>query len=65
VPAGDAVPAGVAVPAGDAAANPDGGARAGQGDGSCQASLADALVAVAGAYLSKKIAAAGNRTSAR
>ncbi|HEX3924952.1 MAG TPA: hypothetical protein VHY31_21900 [Streptosporangiaceae bacterium] len=53
------------MPAGDAAANPDGGARAGQGDGSCQASLADALVAVAGAYLSKKIAAAGNRTSAR
>jgi hypothetical protein len=33
---------------------------AGQGDGTCQASLADALVEVAGAYLSAKIAAAGN-----
>jgi hypothetical protein len=47
-------------PAGDAAANPDGSAQAGQRDGTCQASLADALVEVAGAYLAGKIAAAGN-----
>ncbi|HEX3923827.1 MAG TPA: HNH endonuclease signature motif containing protein, partial [Streptosporangiaceae bacterium] len=59
-PAGDTAPAGDAVPAGDTAANPGRSAQAGQGDGTCQASLADALVAVAGTYLSKKIAAAGN-----
>ena len=49
-----------AAPAGDAAANPDGGAPAGPGAGTCQASLADALVEVAGAYLSGKITTAGN-----
>ncbi len=54
-PAGDAAP-----PAGAAAAGPDGSAAAGPGDGTCQASLADALVEVAGAYLSGKIATAGN-----
>jgi 5-methylcytosine-specific restriction endonuclease McrA len=47
-------------PAGAATANPDGSAQAGHGGGTCQASLADALVEVAGAYLSGKIAAAGN-----
>ena len=47
-------------PAGDVTPNPDGGGQAGQGDGTCQASLADALVEVAGAYLSGKIATAGN-----
>src|ERR1700734_1130862 len=64
-PAEDAAPAGDTAPAEDtaaedAAANPDGGAQGGPGGGTCQASLADALVAVAGAYLSAKIAAAGN-----
>ena len=52
-------PAEDTAPAGDAA-NPDGSAPAGQRDGTCQASLADALVEVAGAYLSGKIASAGN-----
>ena len=47
-------------PAGDAGANPDGRAPAAQGDVTCQASLADALVEVAGAYLSGKTATAGN-----
>jgi hypothetical protein len=41
-------------------ASPDDGARAGPGAAACRASLADALVEVAGAYLSGKIAAAGN-----
>ncbi len=52
-PAQDTPPAG-------AAAGPDRSAGAGPADGTCQASLADALVEVAGAYLSGKITAAGN-----
>jgi hypothetical protein len=51
-------PAEDTAPADDAAANPD--ASSGVGDGTCQASLADALVEVAGTYLSGKIATAGN-----
>jgi len=43
-----------------AAAGPGGGAAGRPGGGTCRASLADALVEVAGAYLSGKIAAAGN-----
>jgi len=43
-----------------AAASPDDGARAGPGAAACRASLADALVEVAGAYLSGKITTAGN-----
>ena len=50
-PAQDTVPA-----AGDR----DDSGRAEPGAGTCRASLADALVAVAGAYLSGKIATAGN-----
>jgi hypothetical protein len=66
-PAEDTPPAGPAgdVPAGThagtaAPGEADGGARAGQGSAVCAASLADALVEVAGAYLSGKIATAGN-----
>ncbi len=55
-PGADGVPAGTH--AGDTA--PAGGDRAGQGTATCRASLADALVQVAGAYLSPKITAAGN-----
>ncbi|HEY7015733.1 MAG TPA: DUF222 domain-containing protein, partial [Streptosporangiaceae bacterium] len=43
-----------------AAAGPGDGEAGGPGGGTCRASLADALVKVAGAYLSGKIAAAGN-----
>ena len=53
-------PAKDTAPAGDPAANPDGRAPAAQGQRTCQASLADALVEVAGAYLSAKTATAGN-----
>jgi HNH endonuclease/uncharacterized protein DUF222 len=53
-------PAEDTAPADDAAANPDASSRADEGEGTCRASLADALVQVAGAYLSGKIAAAGN-----
>jgi 5-methylcytosine-specific restriction endonuclease McrA len=53
-------PAEDTAPADDAPANPDGSDQGRPGGGTCQASLADALVQVAGAYLSKKIATAGN-----
>ncbi len=47
--------------AGDGAGgDPHDAARAGQGTGPCRASLADALVEVAGAYLSGKVTTAGN-----
>ncbi len=63
--AGDPAPAGpddpaAAGPDDPAAAGPDDSAGTGQGTATCRASLADALVEVAGAYLSGKIAAAGN-----
>ena len=48
------------VSAGTGRAGPGGGEVDGPGTGICRASLADALVAVAGAYLSGKIATAGN-----
>ena len=56
---------GVPVPAGtragdDASGDPGDGDPAGQDAGTCRASLADALVEVAGMYLSGKIATAGN-----
>lgn len=47
--------------AADGAASRDSGTEAGQRNATCQASLADALVEVAGSYLSGKIAAAANR----
>jgi len=59
----DTGPAETTTPADDTTPDPggqDGGGRAGQDKATCRASLADALVAVAGAYLSGKIAAAGN-----
>ena len=61
-PAEDTGPAAGRVPAGTHAGpgGPDDGAGAGPGTGTCRASLADALVEVAGAYLSGKIATAGN-----
>src|SRR5262249_49104424 len=43
-----------------AAGDQDDGGRAGQDTATCRASLADAMVEMAGAYLSGKIAAAGN-----
>jgi len=61
-PADDTAPG---APTGDVSAETpsdhDGdGDQAGQGNGTCRASLADALVQVAGAYLSEKIATAAN-----
>jgi hypothetical protein len=58
----DVRPAAGGVPAGTRAADaaPGDPAQAGQGTAACRASLADALVEVAGAYLSGKIATAGN-----
>ncbi|HEY2692122.1 MAG TPA: hypothetical protein VGJ50_27065 [Streptosporangiaceae bacterium] len=56
-PAQDAAPAASTAPA---AGGRDDATRDGPGSGVCRASLADALVAVAGAYLSAKIATAGN-----
>jgi len=44
----------------DAASEAPGGARAAQNTATCRASLADALVEVAGAYLSGKVARASN-----
>jgi 5-methylcytosine-specific restriction endonuclease McrA len=46
--------------ANDAASEDSGGAQAGRGTATCRASLADALVEVAGAYLSGKVARASN-----
>jgi 5-methylcytosine-specific restriction endonuclease McrA len=64
-PAEDTGPAAVGVPAGTRAGDagrgdPGDGHPAGPGAGACRASLADALVEVAGTYLSGKIATAGN-----
>jgi 5-methylcytosine-specific restriction endonuclease McrA len=64
-PAGDITPAGYTTPAGESVpgAGDRDGARAeedGAGAGTCRASLADALVEMAGAYLSGKIVTAGN-----
>ena len=58
VSAGTRAGDGAAGEADGAAATQDGGA--GPGPGACRAGLADALVAVAGAYLAQKIATAGN-----
>ncbi len=54
--AAEGTPAG----AGGPAAGPDGSAGAGPGTATCRASLADALVEIAGAYLSAKVTTAGN-----
>jgi 5-methylcytosine-specific restriction endonuclease McrA len=64
-PAAGTAPSGGADAAGTHAGDggpgdPGDGAGAGQGPAACRASLADALVEVAGAYLSGKIATAGN-----
>jgi 5-methylcytosine-specific restriction endonuclease McrA len=56
-PGEDTAPAEDTVPAGGGR---DDGARSGQDKAACRAGLADALVEVAGAYLSGKIATAGN-----
>jgi 5-methylcytosine-specific restriction endonuclease McrA len=61
-PATDTSPSGRTVPAGTHTGDgdPSDGALAGRGHAACRASLADALVEMAGAYLSGKIATAGN-----